>query len=568
MKENFNDASYIHRNTVYIWIGGIWLSLMITFGYFIFKNGIFPTFYAGHPIMGWLEIINFSIFTNLFFWFSVQNIIFPMMYHHIKKTEAKHEQKILSQPLPADWRPKVDLLYTTYNDFIPSALDECSHQTWPNTQVIILDNSTDKDKIRQIREYVHAHPGTKWIRDVPNHHAKAGNLDNFLCHEGKDTYDYFVILDSDELLQPDFVEKCLHFFYFSDYLGILQCNHISGRNMNQFMDTFSHAGNTFWPVQNSVRSSTNGYLRPKTKLLRGPKTLRKGECTDIGLGHGVMVSRECFDAIGKFPYMVAEDLCSSLEALLHGWNVKFATQIYGNEEFPINAKALMIRSAKFCSANFQFFRVYWRKLLKTRLLTVLQKLDLLSFTLSVPLFALMYLSLVLCSIIFPLNDIPTGYNDLMILPTIICYFSQTIADGVFEHENGMHLWGVIKYELCAMLLYGSFYYLTVKCTVLALFGHKAKFNVTPKNNKKITFKHAFLDNIQTITFSVLTIVIVLICSRSSWILLSFLPGCLGWILSLRANHISKQDKEKQKRFALYDKLALHDSYHRPLHWNE
>ncbi|XIF19542.1 MAG: glycosyltransferase family 2 protein [Acetilactobacillus jinshanensis] len=200
------------------------------------------------------------------------------------------------------------------------------HQTY-----VILDNSTDKNKINEIRQVCKNHPGTEWIRDVPNHHAKAGNLDNYLCHEGKGTYDYFVILDSDEMIQPDFVKNCLKFFYYSHHLGILQCNHISGRNSNAFMDIFSHSGNSFWPVQNA------------------------GDTVAIGLGHGVMVSRPCFEAIGKFPYMVAEDLCSSCEAFLKGWNIKFATQIYGNEEFPVNMEALMTRSSKFCSANFQFF---------------------------------------------------------------------------------------------------------------------------------------------------------------------------------------------------------------------
>ena len=540
---------------------------MICFGYYIFRNGIIVTYDNDQYVMAWLEAINFLIFTSLFLFFSVQNLAYPMMYQVLKKKEARHEQKLLSKPLPRDWQPRVQLLYTTYNDFIPYAANECMHQTYPNTQLVILDNSTDKHYVHLIQRFLLIHPNVKYVRDVPNHHAKAGNLDNYLCHEGKGTYDYFVILDSDEMIQPDFVKNCLKFFYYSHHLGILQCNHISGRNRNAFMDLFSHSGNSFWPVQNSVRSSESGSLVPQSREFKAQHIIH-GDTIAIGLGHGVMVSRPCFEAIGKFPYMVAEDLCSSCEALLKGWNIKFATQIYGNEEFPVNMEALMTRSSKFCSANFQFFRKYWRKIKNTRLMNWRQKLDLLSFTLNVPLFAFMYTSLILCSIIFPLDHVQTGYNYLMILPTLLCYFSQSIADAIFVYQRGISIWNVITYEIQSLLMYGSLYYLTVKCTILAILGTPAKFNVTPKIGHRITIKQAFQENWQGIVFSLITIIVVLVCSRSSWILLSFVPGCLGFLMSLKANRKNSDDRDKDKLLKHYDYLALNNRYAKPIQWNE
>lgn len=556
-------VSYSKKSTLYLWIFTAWALLMFLFGYYTVRDGIIVTWDQGKPVMAVLEGVNFGVFTNLFLFFSVQNFTYPIMYQHIKNPEAKHERKILAKPLPSDWHPIVKLLYTTYNDFIPYALNECMNQTYDNVKTVILDNSTDQHFINLIRQFCKVHPDVEWVRDVPNHHAKAGNLDNYLCHEGRDTYDYFVILDSDELLQPDFVEKCLKFFYYGNHLGILQCNHISGRNDNAFMDMFAHSGNSFWPVQNSVRSSENGYLAPT----KHPQVIKPGDTVDIGLGHGVMVSRKCFDSFGEFPWMVAEDMCSSCEALLKGWNIKFATQIYGNEEFPINMEALMVRSSKFCSANFQFFNRYVRRLFKTKLLTRRQKLDLLSFTLNVPTLALMYMSLILCSIVFPLDRVPMGYNAIMLLPTLLCYFSQSITDGVFEFQDGMPFWDVMKYELESMIMYGSFYYLTVKCTVLALLGVPAKFNVTPKSNTKITYHQAFMENIGSITFSLITIITCIVISRSSWILLSFVPGCLGWLMSLKANHQSKSDKKKQKILSDYNYYALYHPEH-VLKWYE
>lgn len=567
-ERKYNSEAFYHRRTsVYTWILSIWGLLMISFGYYIFRNGIRVTYDNGQHGMAWLEALNFIIFTSLFLFFSVQNFAYPMMYQVSKKIEARHERKILNKPLPSGWWPRVQLLYTTYNDFIPYAANECMHQTYPNTQLVILDNSTNEHYLRLIRQFLFIHPDVRYVRDVPNHHAKAGNLDNYLCHEGKGTYDYFVILDSDEMLQPTFVENCLKFFYYGHNLGILQCNHISGRNSNAFMDLFSHSGNSFWPVQNSVRSNENGSLAPQDQRFKAQHIVH-GDTVAIGLGHGVMISRPCFEAIGKFPYMVAEDLCSSCEALLKGWNIKFATQIYGNEEFPVDMEALMTRSSKFCSANFQFFRKYGKRIWRTRLFSWRQKLDLLSFTLNVPLFAFMYLSLILCSIIFPLDHVRMGYNALMVLPTLLCYFSQSIADGIFAHQKGMNLWNVLMYEIQSMLLYGSLYYLTVKCTVLALFGVPAKFNVTPKSNHRITVRQAFKENWQGVVFSLMTIIAVLICSRSSWILLSFVPGCLGFLMSLKANRQNQHDQDKERTLKHYDYLALHDRYSKPIDWTE
>lgn len=490
-------------------------------------------------------------------------------YQFIKKKEQQKELAILNKPLPQNWHPRVKLLYTTYNDFIPYAFAECLNQTYDNVQGIILDNSTDEKYIKMIRQFTKTHPDVQWVRNIPNKQAKAGNLNNYLCHQPKDSYDYFVILDSDELLERKFVEKCLKFFYNSDNLGILQCNHISGQNYNAFMDLFSNSGNIFWPVQNVVRSVESGLREPASaKNNYQPHIVERGGTVCIELGHGVMISRECFEDIGKIPFAVAEDLCTSVEAILKGWNIKFASQIYGNEEFPVNMNALMIRSSKFCSANFEFFRKYFKDLKNTNLLSCYQKLDLFSFTLSVPINAFQYLSLLLCSIVFPLAKIKLGYQFFMLLPVLLCYFSQGIIDGYFELQRGMKFWEMLGYELQIAFLYGSFYYLTIKSTFLALFKCTAKFNVTPKINDQITLANAFKKHWQEILFSILTIMISIACSGCSWILLSFFPGCLGFIFELKSNRQKEYDKQKLERFKQFDYYALYKPQHESLKWNE
>ncbi|MEJ6400335.1 glycosyltransferase [Nicoliella lavandulae] len=542
---------------------------MTTFEYYTWRDGILPTYRHGHPVYAGLILFN-QVFAGLFFYFGCNNLMIPLRYAMIKKAEAEHELALLAQPLPRSFHPRVQLLYTTYNDFIPSALETCLHQTYDNVETIILDNSDDPVMISKIKQFAAVHEHVKLVSDRHNTHAKAGNLNHYLLGVGKGTYDYFVILDSDELIEPQFVEKCLKFFYYSDNLGILQCNHISGRNVNQFMSVFSHAANTFWPIQNTVRSAEGGHLKPLDATTgKQPHRLLKGSTTCIGLGHGVMVSKECMDAIRMFPHMVAEDLSVSFQAILQGFDIKFASQIYGNEEFPIDMNALTIRSVKFCSANFEFFKVYGKQLLVTNLLTISQKLDLLTFTLSVPIFAFQYISLLLCSIVFPLAHIKIGSQAFMLIPALLCYFSQTIPDGIFSVANGMTIGQMLVYEIQSILLYGSSYYITVKSTILALLGKKAKFNVTPKVGHRVTVVDIFEHYGDSMLFSILTIVMVIAASKSPWILMSFLPGLLGPWMALMSNKETRTQKQLSQQLIVYDQLALStdNNKHHPLKWN-
>ncbi|MCP0888063.1 glycosyltransferase family 2 protein [Ligilactobacillus sp. WILCCON 0076] len=565
-KTNMQKLFFKKNPATYTWILFFWSVTMCIFEYFAIKYSILPTYTNRHFFFVFLLILN-QLFVAIFFFCGISNLVIAAKYQFIKKKEQQQELAILKQPLPKRWHPRVQLLYTTYNDFIPYAFAQCLNQTYDNVQGVILDNSTDEKYIKMIQQFVKVHPQVKWVRNAPNKHAKAGNLNSYLCKQPKESYDYFVILDSDELLENKFVEKCLKFFYHNHHLGILQCNHISGQNYNSFMNLFSNSGNIFWPVQNVIRSVESGTLAPN-KNDQQPHIIERGSTVCIELGHGVMISRECFEDIGQIPHAVAEDLCTSVEALLKGWNIRFASQIYGNEEFPVDMSALMVRSSKFCSANFEFFRNYFKTLKKTKLLTFYQKLDLLSFTLSVPMNAFQYISLLLSSIIFPLSNIKLGYQLLMLFPVLVCYFSQGIIDGFFELQRGMKFHKMLLYEIQIAFLYGSFYYLTVKSTFFALLKRPAKFNVTPKKTKHITLTDAFKKNWQGIVFSLLTIVFSIICSGCSWILLSFLPGCLGFIFELKANQQGKQDQQKLKRFEKYNYYALYEPKHEPLKWNE
>lgn len=540
----------------------IWLLVMGVYEYFTYIDSILPILTRKQPLEMILLIFN-QLFVGLFFLFGIANIVIAIRYAMVKNRVKDAELAILAKEIPADWHPKVELLYTTYNDFIPYALAQCLNQTYDNTQGVILDNSTDPKYIKMIDDFVKAHPKVKLVRDSHNKHAKAGNLDHYLCN-GTHDYDYFVILDSDELLENRFVEKCLKMFYYND-IGILQCNHVSGQNSNSFMDTFASSGNAFWPVQNVVRSAEGGWLN---KTASGVSVNQTGGTLCIELGHGVMMSRECFEDIGQIPYAVAEDICTSIEATLKGWNIKFASQIYGNEAFPVNMSALLIRSGKFCSGNLEFIRKYASRIIKSKTLSFYQKLDLFCFALSSPINACQYISLIITSIISPILHIPLVTQLFMLWPVLVCYFSQTLVDGVFQAKNGMKLLDLLIYEFESIILYGSFYFVTVKSTIRALMNKPAKFNVTPKVNERVTFWQAFKNHYQGILFFVSTIVVCIAVSGSSWVLLSFIPGCFGFLFEMQANHQTSDEQLTADKLQRYSNKALQVGNTETVDWTD
>ncbi len=132
----------------------------------------------------------------------------------------------------------------------------------------------------------------------------------------------------------------------------------------------------------------------------------------------------------------------------------------------------------------------------------------------------------------------------MLLPTLVCYFSQSLVDSVFHLKNGMKFLDLLIYEVESMLLYGSFYFITIKSTVLALMNKPAKFIVTPKVNEHITFLHAIRNHYQGILFSIFTIIACIAISGSYWVLLSFIPGCFGFLFEMQANHRTSEEQIK------------------------
>lgn len=300
------------KSTVYWCILVLWAVLSF-WGVRGFITNVTQMYPNQHGFLFVVLIIN-TIFI-LYFWLSgTKDLIFVFFYYTKRKKNLQREYQILETPLERKYiGAKVLLLYCTCDDFIADSLLHSMRQKYDNFETVIWDDSsTDKYKI-MIDEFAQKHR-VKVVRREDHVGFKAGNLNHYLSSLQKEDYNFFVILDSDEIIPCDFIAKALHYFSYYPKMGILQASHISNRNRTKFMDRFYLGVNAHWPTYQTIKEQY-GFLSL--------------------LGHGAMVC-ECYEATGGFPALVAEDISFSIEAKLKGFFTGFSNLIVCQEEYPID----------------------------------------------------------------------------------------------------------------------------------------------------------------------------------------------------------------------------------------
>lgn len=388
-------------------------------------------------------------------------------------------------------------------------------QNYNNFKVIILDDSSTELYQQKIDSFSKKYD-IEVVRRKCRDGFKAGNLNNYLINN-KD-YDYFIILDSDEIIPPEFCTKSLEYFAHYEEIGIVQGNHISTRNRTKFMERFSLGVDAHWPTYQGIKQSF-GFMS--------------------FLGHGAMVSRECFEKVGKFPELVAEDLCFSIEARLEDYYVAFAEDIICEEQYPIDYFAFKKRHLKWTGGNLEFIQKYSLKLFLSKRLTWFEKLDVMLFTFSLPMSSLFFLFLTINLIIFPVLKMSAGYPVWLMVPTVIFLFAPMINDMVYVIGKYSILKS-ITYLFSSFLLYGSLYWISFYGASKSWLGFKPKFIVTPKESGNYRFIQVLKGNIQEILFSFILI------STSVYFTKSLLPVILIVFPSLSGVYLTKLSKDSKK----------------------
>jgi glycosyltransferase involved in cell wall biosynthesis len=96
----------------------------------------------------------------------------------------------------------VSVIIPTYNraELLMQALESARNQTWPHTQIIVVDDGSTDDT----PERMAAFPDVQYVRQ-PNRRQPAARNEGLRHAEGA----YICTLDSDDLWQPEFLAECV-----------------------------------------------------------------------------------------------------------------------------------------------------------------------------------------------------------------------------------------------------------------------------------------------------------------------------------------------------------------------
>jgi cellulose synthase/poly-beta-1,6-N-acetylglucosamine synthase-like glycosyltransferase len=449
------DDSLEKSPRLYFWIIGVWLLFVLAAIVPLMREvlrSIHSSFFVG------ILVIISTLFVAYFWLNGVKDLVYTF-YYRLAGTKPAVPFYLRVE------EPHVVLVYATCNDFSVDSLHRSMIQSYQNYRVVILDDSSQNSYKVEIDQFAQEW-GIEVIRRDGRKGYKAGNLNNYLNRGG---FDYFVILDSDEIIPRDFIQRSLDYFTYYNNIGIVQANHKATRNRNAFMKLFSVGVDSHWVAYQTVKSH-HGFLSL--------------------LGHGAMISKECYMAAGGFPHLVAEDLCFSIEARNAGFLAVFAPDIMCEEEYPVSYLAFKKRHAKWTQGNMEFIKKYTRRIFTSKM-TWFEKLDIFVFTYNLPLTALFSIYVIINVMVLPFLNYSIIYPLWMLVPTVLFLFAPMLNDIFYHRKRGF--FALAWYLLHSLLLYGSMFFVGLRSSLTAIFG-SAVFHVTPKTAGKLSRVFAFNSN--------------------------------------------------------------------------
>lgn len=522
------------HSSLYIWILSLW-AILTVFGvrsyidHIHFERGLFdyhnlPNIYQifnltpTESFMHFLEVfitalLIINIIFVVYFWLNgIKDLVYTSFYRFKREKIIKQEIKILNRPLPDKLKnARVVMLYCTCNDIVEAALASSLNQDFKNYKTVILDDSFEPEYLKRVDTFAKKYQ-LEVVRRLKRNDFKAGNLNNYL--QKHYDYDYFVVLDSDEIIPDNFIKQSLHYFAYYDNLGILQANHISTRDHTKFMQNFSLGVNAHWATYQSLKQDY-GFMS--------------------FLGHGAIISKSCYEAVGAFPPLVAEDISFTVEAQFKNYMCGFSNLIVCEEEFPIDYFAFKKRHLKWTGGNLEFIRTYTKSQIKSHMMTWFEKLDIFLFAYNLPMTSVFFLFLVINLVILPVIGYSAGYPRWLMTITVILLVAPMTNDMTYLIGKSTLL-HYFHYIWMSFLLYGSLYWLSLSGATKSWLGIKPKFIVTPKAISRYSFKDILIGNIGEIVFGITLLII------SLTILHSFLPVFLIVIPSLSGIRLSYMTK--------------------------
>lgn len=509
------------KPTLYVIIIFIWilcLGLLITSLYFILNN--LDTSNLIKSIFISIILILNSIILGILWFGSIKDLVFSCTHAFYGKKLLKKYDDISKIKIKKDYKPKFLLLYCTRNDFNKNALTESMKQNYDNFQVIILDDSDKEDFLNEINLFSKEY-NIEVVRRKNKSGFKAGNLNNYL--KGKTDYDYFVVLDSDEILPADYINKVLKYFIYDKNCGAVQARHKATKGNNWFQRLLG------------LSVGSNGASIQIVKNFYGSNAL---------IGHGMTISKDCYLKTGGFPLVVAEDISFAVDIRNAGFNIIYAPDILCYEEFPINYLSLKKRQCKWTQGNLEYMQKYNKEIGSCKM-SWFEKLDLKLSHYSLPIVPILGFFLAVFTIILGFLGYPIIHYSLGIYIIMIIFLCSPLIPDLFVYHKDKNTLLLIPYFILNVITYASLSPMMIKTVFLGIFGKKATFNVTPKDNKKYSLKLAILGSLDSIIFGIIILTLSLLSCRSILPVILIVISCLSAPLIILLSNLEIKEKVKK-----------------------
>ena len=453
-------------------------------------------------------------------WFgSIKDLVFSMSYAVLHKTIRKKYEIIKEFPIDPKTAPRVLLLYCTCNDFNADALSACIIQDYPNFKTVILDDSAGSEYIEEINKFGAEHKDIEIVRRKKRTGYKAGNLNNYIA--GRTDYDYFVVLDSDEVIPPDYIRQALKYFAFNKNCGAVQAKHKAKKGENVFQRLMG------------LCVGSNGETVQVIKNFYGANAL---------IGHGMTISRECYEKTGGFPLVVAEDISFAVDIKNAGFDIVYAPDILCYEEFPVNYVSLKKRQCKWTQGNLEYMKKYNKNIDRSQM-AWFEKLDIKLSHYSLPIVPVLSFVLAVCTITLGFLGYPVIRYSLAIYGIMILFLCSPMIPDLFVYRRTRNVFLLIPYFIVNVATYASLAPMMLRTVFSGVIGKKAAFIVTPKRSKKFGMYEMIKYSRDSLIFGAIVGALALISCGSILPVVFVVGGCFSAPFIIALSNISLKHKK-------------------------
>jgi cellulose synthase/poly-beta-1,6-N-acetylglucosamine synthase-like glycosyltransferase len=220
------------------------------------------------------------------------------------------------------------------------------------------------------------------------------------------------------------------------------------------------------------------------------------------IGHGMAISRACYEATGGFPQVVAEDISFAIDVKNSGYRVLYAPNIVCKEEFPVNYLCLKKRQAKWVQGNVEFMKKYNHSIADSKM-SWYEKLDVKLSHYNLPIIPMLSFFIIVNTIVLGFMGFDIGAYSWTIVGLMLLFLISPLIPDFFVHGKKKNLFKLLGYAFLNFVVYASLVPMMIGTVLLALFGKKAKFIVTPKEERRISVKDAVKGSYDSIVFAII-----------------------------------------------------------------